>query len=165
MAAFQISGIIHHIGNTESIPYQDKVFRKREVVLDCSYRNQFTGEIERSNYPCFEFAGNSTDDLDKYNTGDIVTVSFVFNGRRTEKDGQVRYFTNIQAFRIERYQTRYNNRQQGGNQGTQANNGLQTTAPQRSHGNAPQTDASNFPPEVDGQGSLIPNGNKEDLPF
>lgn len=45
--AFQISGIIQHIGNTESIPYQDKVFKKRELVLDCSYRNQFTGQIER----------------------------------------------------------------------------------------------------------------------
>lgn len=44
--AFQISGIIQHIGNTESIPYQDKVFKKRELVLDCSYRNQFTGQIE-----------------------------------------------------------------------------------------------------------------------
>lgn len=31
--AFQISGIIQHIGNTESIPYQDKVFKKKRACL------------------------------------------------------------------------------------------------------------------------------------
>ena len=72
--AFQISGIIQHIGNTESIPYQGKVFKKRELVLDCSYRNQFTGQIERTNYPKFEFTSNHVDDLNDFNIGDIVTV-------------------------------------------------------------------------------------------
>lgn len=113
--AFQISGIIQHIGNTESIPYQDKVFKKRELVLDCSYRNQFTGQIERANYPKFEFTGNHVDDLNGFNMGDIVTVSFSLNGSRSEKDGQVRYFTNVQGYKIEKYQSRYN-QQQGGNQ-------------------------------------------------
>lgn len=106
--AFQISGIIQHIGNTESIPYQDKVFKKRELVLDCSYRNQFTGQIERANYPKFEFTGNHVDDLNGFNMGDIVTVSFSLNGSRSEKDGQVRYFTNVQGYKIEKYQSRYN---------------------------------------------------------
>lgn len=101
--AFQISGIILHIGNTESIPYQDKVFKKRELVLDCSYRNQFTGQIERANYPKFEFTGNHVDDLNGFNMGDIVTVSFSLNGSRSEKDGQVRYFTNVQGYKIEKY--------------------------------------------------------------
>lgn len=97
--AFQISGIIQHIGNTESIPYQGKVFKKRELVLDCSYRNQFTGQIERTNYPKFEFTGNHVDDLNGFNMGDIVTVSFSLNGSRSEKDGQVRYFTNVQGIK------------------------------------------------------------------
>ena len=30
--AFQISGIIQHIGNTESIPYQDKKKKKRDSL-------------------------------------------------------------------------------------------------------------------------------------
>ena len=102
--AFQISGIIQQIGNTESIPYQDN-------VLDCSYRNQFTGQIERANYPKFEFTGNHVDDLNDFNIGDIVTVSFSLNGSRSEKDGQVRYFTNVQGYKIEKYQSRYNQQQ------------------------------------------------------
>lgn len=168
--AFLINGIILQIGNTESISYQDKVFKKRELVLDCSYRNQFTGQIERANYPKFEFTGKHVDDLNGFNIGDIVTVSFSLNGSRSEKDGQVRYFTNVQGYKIEKYQSRYN-QQQGGNQPTQAVNGNQ---PITTQGNgqlgAQQTNnsaapvASNFPPAVDDNGNPI-QGNKDDLPF
>lgn len=170
--AFQISGIIQHIGNTESIPYQDKVFKKRELVLDCSYRNQFTGQIERANYPKFEFTGNHVDDLNGFNMGDIVTVSFSLNGSRSEKDGQVRYFTNVQGYKIEKYQSRYN-QQQGGIQPTQAVNGNQPTnsqgagqmsAQQAAMESARAASASNFPPAVDANGNPI-QGNNDDLPF
>ena len=172
--AFQISGIIQHIGNTESIPYQDKVFKKRELVLDCSYRNQFTGQIERANYPKFEFTGNHVDDLNDFNMGDIVTVSFSLNGSRSEKDGQVRYFTNVQGYKIEKYQSRYN-QQQGGNQTAQAANGNQPTPTQvafqsaqqaamESARNAAAPAAPNFPPAVDENGNPI-QGNNDDLPF
>ena len=170
--AFQISGIIQQIGNTESIPYQDKVFKKRELVLDCSYRNQFTGQIERANYPKFEFTGNHVDDLNGFNMGDIVTVSFSLNGSRSEKDGQVRYFTNVQGYKIEKYQSRYN-LQQGGNQPTQAVNGNQPTnsqgagqmsAQQAAMESARAASASNFPPAVDANGDPI-QGNNDDLPF
>lgn len=171
--AFQISGIIQHIGNTESIPYQDKVFKKRELVLDCSYRNQFTGQIERANYLKFEFTGNHVDDLNGFNMGDIVTVSFSLNGSRSEKDGQVRYFTNVQGYKIEKYQSSYN-LQQGGNQPTQAVNGNQPTTTQGTAQMSAQQPAmesarnaassSNFPPAVDANGIPIPD-NKDDLPF
>lgn len=169
--AFQISGIIQHIGNTESIPYQDKVFKKRELVLDCSYRNQFTGQIERANYPKFEFIGNHVDDLNGFNMGDIVTVSFSLNGSRSEKDGQVRYFTNVQGYKIEKYQSCYN-QQQGGNQTAQAANGNQPTptqgacqsAQQEAMESARAASASNFPPAVDANGDPI-QGNNDDLPF
>lgn len=170
--AFHISGIIQRIGNTESIPYQGKVFKKRELVLDCSYRNQFTGQIERANYPKFEFTGNHVDNLNGFNMGDIVTVSFSLNGSRSEKDGQVRYFTNVQGYKIEKYQSRYN-QQQGGNQPTQAVNGNQPTttqgtgqmsAQQAAMESARAASASNFPPAVDSDGKPI-QGNDDDLPF
>lgn len=173
--AFLINGIIQQIGNTESISYQDKVFKKRELVLDCSYRNQFTGQIERANYPKFEFTGKHVDDLNGFNIGDIVTVSFSLNGSRSEKYGQVRYFTNVQGYKIEKYQSRYN-QQQGGNQPTQAVNGNQPTTSQgtgelsaqqaamESARNASTPTAPNFPPAVDDNGNPI-QGNKDDLPF
>lgn len=170
--AFQISGIIQHIGNTESILLSRQSLQKRELVLDCSYRNQFTGQIERANYPKFEFTGNHVDDLNGFNMGDIVTVSFSLNGSRSEKDGQVRYFTNVQGYKIEKYQSRYN-QQQGGNQPTQAVNGNQPTnsqgagqmgAQQAAMESARAASASNFPPAVDANGNPI-QGNNDDLPF
>ena len=173
--AFQISGIIQHIGNTESIPYQDKVFKKRELVLDCSYRNQFTGQIERANYPKFEFTGIHVDDLNGFNMGDIVTVSFSLNGSRSEKDGQVRYFTNVQGFKIEKYQSRFNNQQQGGYQASQSGNGNQPNPPSSAQPNPQQAaetamrntapSAPPFPPAVDENGKPIGQGDNDDLPF
>lgn len=173
--AFQISGIIQQIGNTESIPYQDKVFKKRELVLDCSYRNQFTGQVERANSPKFEFTGIHVDDLDAYDIGDIVTVSFVLNGCRSERDGQVRYFTNVQGYKIEKYQSRFNNQQQGGNQVSQEHNPHQTNnnqaasqqgAQQAYSGvTAPVVPDSPFPPAVNENGQPIGAGANSDLPF
>lgn len=173
--AFQISGIIQQIGNTESIPYQDKVFKKRELVLDCSYRNQFTGQVERANFPKFEFTGIHVDDLNAYNIGDIVTVSFTLNGSRSERDGQVRYFTNVQGYRIEKYQSRFNNQQQGGNQVSQGRNSYQPTNNQAasqqglqqaySGVTAPGASDSPFPPAVNENGQPIGAGANSDLPF
>lgn len=154
--AFQISGIIAHIGNTEEIPYRDKVFRKRELVLDCSKRNQFTGQVEFPNFPKFEFTSNHVDDLNNYKIGDIVTVSFDLSGRRSEKDGQVSYFTNIQGFKIEYYQQGRYNQQQGANQPTQAAANAARNA---------ASAATNFPPAVDENGNPIGAESKDDLPF
>lgn len=166
--ALQISGIILQIGNIESIPYQDKVFKKRELVLDCSYRNQFTGQIERANYPKFEFTGNHVDDLNSFKVGDIVTVSFSLNGSRTERDGQVRYFTNVQGYKIELYQTRYNQPQQAynGSQPTTTQYGEQIGAQQAITQNTRTVESPtpNFPPAIDENGNPI-IGNNDDLPF
>lgn len=173
--AFQISGIIAHIGNTEEIPYRDKVFRKRELVLDCSKRNQFTGQVEFPNFPKFEFTSNHVDDLNNFKIGDIVTVSFDLSGRRSEKDGQVSYFTNIQGYKIEYYQQGRYNQQQGANQPPQATNGAPPTNNPTQQGTAVQaaanaaknaaSAATNFPPAVDENGNPIEAENKDDLPF
>ena len=40
--------------------------------------------------------------LDEFSIDDTVKVSFNLRGRKWEKDGQVSYFTNLEAWRIER---------------------------------------------------------------
>lgn len=173
--SFQINGIIAHMGNTEEIPYRDKVFRKRELVLDCSKRNQFTGQVEFPNFPKFEFISKHVDDLNNFKIGDIVTVSFDLSGRRSEKDGQVSYFTNIQGFKIEYFQQGRYNQQQGVNQPPQATNGALSTntiqgreiavqAAANADRNVAST-ATNFPPAEDESGNPIGAENKDDLPF
>ena len=145
------------IGELENVPYQDGVFHKREVVLDCSRFDTMTGE-KKENYPKFEFTGKHVDDLNNYQVGQFVTVSFVLSGRRVEKDGKTSYFTNITAYKIEPYQ-RYDN-------GAQQSQQAQTYTPpqQAAQSHQPQASAPQpapFPPDVDEQG----NPAKDDLPF
>lgn len=101
--AYTITGKILLIGSVESIPYKDKVFRKRELVLDASRFNPMTGE-QYQNFPKLEVIGKHVDELDGFQAGQMVTVSFAITGRRIEKDGEVSYFTNLQAFKFEPYQ-------------------------------------------------------------
>ena len=142
------------IGEVENIPYQDKVFSKREVVLDCSRFDSMTGD-KMENYPKFEFTGKHVDDLNNYQVGQFVTVSFVLSGRKVEKEGKTSYFTNITAYKIEPYQ-RYNSGAQQAQPYTPPQLAAQSRQPQTA---APQP--APFPPDVDEQG----NPAKDDLPF
>lgn len=165
--AFKISGKIVSIGDIEQIPYQGNVFKKRELVLDCSKRNQFTGEVEFPNYPKFEFTGNHVDDLNGYESGQIVTVSFDLSGRRVDKGGKISYFTNVQGFKIELYQSRTNQSQAQSQQSQAANTTSSSNQPQGgdnvSHSNQAQSSEA-FPPACDENGNPI-KGENDDLPF
>ena len=43
--------------------------------------------------------------LDQFNVDDTIQVSFNLRGRKWEKDGQVSYFTNLEAWRVEKVQS------------------------------------------------------------
>lgn len=162
--AYTITGKILVIGNIEIIPYHDKVFRKRELVLDASRYNSMTGE-QYPNFPKFEVGGNHVDDLNNFREGQLVTVTFAISGRRSDKNGQVGYFTNLQAYKIEPYQ-RYNSYPQGYNQGAQGNGFQSQTIPPQNNVNTqqPTMQVEQFPPALDQNGAPI-NPPNEDLPF
>lgn len=111
--AFTITGKIQEIGTIENIPYKDKVFQKRTLVLNASRYNSITGE-QYENYPKFEMSGSHVNELDTFQVGQLVTVSFALSGRRYEKNGEVNYYTNIQAFKVEPY-TKYGGQPQNDN--------------------------------------------------
>lgn len=151
--ALTVIGKIQEIGNIESIPYANKVFQKRTLVLDASRFNPLTGE-QYENYPKFEVSGSHVNDLNNFQVGQLVTVTFALNGRKTEKDGQVSYFTNIQAYKIEPYRSQ--NGSQGGSPSQQVEQAQQMAA--TSAATTPQP----FPPTCDESGRPIDNN---DLPF
>lgn len=167
--ANQITGTVILIGQTYQVPTNNGTqFVKRELVLDASTFDRYTGQ-KRENYVNMEFVQNNCAKLDNFNEGDLVTVDFVLSGRKSEKDGQVRYFTNITGYDIRLFQN-------GGNQGPQQ---AQSAAPSQSPAPAPQTSQQGanggntgqspyppqqpFPPAVDENGNPI-NPN-DDLPF
>ena len=98
-----ITGKILRISPTVQIPSKDgsKTFPKREVVLDATRYDQYTGERGYDNFPAFEFGGEKCAVLDSYQQGQVVTISFDLQGRRWEKDGEVKYITTVRGYKIE----------------------------------------------------------------
>ena len=94
--SFEINGRLAEKYETQKVSER---FQKREFVL----------EIKSTSATGFEFVDfikfQSTQDkcsmLDPFNIDDTLKVSFNLRGRKWEKDGQVSYFTNLEAWRIE----------------------------------------------------------------
>lgn len=74
-------------------------FRKREFVLEVQENNP---TFDRVNYVKFQLTQDKCELLDQYNVGDNLKVSFNIRGNRWEKNGNVSYFTNLEAWRMEK---------------------------------------------------------------
>src|SRR5690606_3231063 len=73
-------------------------FKTREFVIETS--EDINGRII-TNYIKFQAVQDRTTLIAKYNTGDTIKVHFNIRGTRWEKNGQVNYITNLDAWRIE----------------------------------------------------------------
>ncbi len=106
--ANQITGKILYIYPTQQIASKDgsKTLLKRNVVVDCTRFDPYTGERGVENTPMMEFTGDRCAELDKFQVGQIVTISFDIQGTRyRDKQGVEQIFTRIRAYRIEQRQT------------------------------------------------------------
>lgn len=103
--ANQITGRIELIRPTETIPSKDgsKSFQKRELILDATRHDPYTGERGFDNFPSFEFGGDRCADLDSFQKGQVVTVSFDVSGMRypDKATGETKYFTKVRGYKIE----------------------------------------------------------------
>ena len=73
-------------------------FKKRELVV--------TTEEQYPQHILIEFAQDKTDLLNNYNVGEQVKVSINLRGREwTNPQGEVKYFNDIQGWRIEKLQS------------------------------------------------------------
>lgn len=125
---------------------------KTGVYFRCYYLRPYTGErSEYENIIPLEFSGDKCAELDRFNQGDVVTVSFVLQGRSwTNLDGELKRMASIRCYKIEA---------RGGvsqpPQTAPAQQPVQQPTPQSTYQQLPD-----FPPPVDA------NGNpKDDLPF
>lgn len=113
-----IVGRIARIGQTINVS-RDREFLKRELVLDCSRYDEFSGE-KKENYAVLSFTQKNCSKLDGFAHGELVDVSFFLNGRKYEKDGQTKYITDIIGYDISRRE----------GHGTQSPQSPQAAAPQ-----------------------------------
>ncbi|MDZ7738261.1 MAG: DUF3127 domain-containing protein [Bacteroidales bacterium] len=95
--SFDLSGKVIEVG-----PVQQKgeSFKKREFVIEVSESGSAGREF--INYVKFQCIQDRTDIIDESYLNDNVKVSFNIKGNKWEKDGQVSYFTNLDAWRIEK---------------------------------------------------------------
>jgi hypothetical protein len=103
---FDITGKLFEIFPTQQ---KTEKFKSREFVIETS---KAVGDRVITDYVKFQSTGDKCDLLNRYKTGDTVTIHFNIRGNRWEKDGKVSYFTNLDAWRIEGSQvtnTPYNN--------------------------------------------------------
>lgn len=80
------------------IVQRTETFRTREFVVEVSDN---IGERVISNFVKFQCVQDRTSMVDRFNIGDTVKVHFNLRGSRWEKNGQVNYITNLDAWRIE----------------------------------------------------------------
>lgn len=148
-----LTGKILYIYPTQQLPSLDgsKTFQKRGIVIDCTRFDPYTGERGFENTPLLEFSGDRCTELDKFQVGQIVTISFDVQGTRyRNKDGVEQIFTRVQPYRIEPRQA------QQSPQTAPVQQPIQQPTPQPVYQQQPQ----NFPPPVDANGNA-----KDDLPF
>lgn len=139
--ANQITGKILYIYPTQQIPSKDgsRTILKRGIVVDCTRFDPYTGERGFENTPMLEFIGDRCAELDKFQVGQVVTISFDIQGTRyRNKDNVEQIFTRVQPYRIEPRQT------------GQPSAPVQQLTPQPTYQQPPQ----NFPPPVDVNGNV-----------
>lgn len=95
--ALEVTGKLIKKFDTQQI---NDTFKKREFVIEISEQSP-TG-MTFTNYASFQLMQDKTNLVDGFQEGEDVKVSFNIRGNRWEKDGNVRYITNLNAWRIER---------------------------------------------------------------
>lgn len=93
---FKLNGVLYE----KFDPVQrTPTFKVREFVLEKS--DDVNGRTI-FNYIKFQCTQDRVDILDKVNAGDKIVVSFNVRGSKWEKNGQVSYFNNLDAWKIEK---------------------------------------------------------------
>ena len=101
----KITGKIIIISKIKSTASKDgsKTFLSRELVLDTTRIDQYTGQRGYESFAAFEFQGDKCRILDGYMVGMIVTVSFdVRSMKYSDKEtGEEKFFTRVVGFAVE----------------------------------------------------------------
>ncbi|HOP13259.1 DUF3127 domain-containing protein [Lentimicrobium sp.] len=92
--AFEITGKLIEKFETQNV---SEKFKKREFVIEFrdNPNSSFTEMLK------FQLTQDRCSLIDAYNTGQDIRLWFNLRGRKWEKDGNVNYFTNLEAWKIE----------------------------------------------------------------
>lgn len=110
---FELTGILRVRSKTEVI--SDK-FKKREFVIEVeNERNSDWNDFIK-----FQLTQDRVDLIEPIKMNEEIKVSFNIKGRKWEKDGKVNYFSNLEAWRIEKVAAAQQNTATANSTGTTA---------------------------------------------
>lgn len=95
--SLEVTGKLHEVFPTQQIKEN---FSKREFVLELT--DESPSGMVFTNYASFQLVNNSCSVIDQFQTGEMLKVNFNIRGNRWERDGNVKYITNLNAWRVER---------------------------------------------------------------
>ncbi|MCK5169955.1 MAG: DUF3127 domain-containing protein [Bacteroidales bacterium] len=96
--SFEITGKL--IEKYNFIQVNDR-FKKRDFVIE---KTESNGGMEFTEHIKFQLTQDKCNLVENIEINDEIKVSFNIRGKRWEKDGKVSYFTNLDAWRIEKAQ-------------------------------------------------------------
>lgn len=94
--SFEISGKLIEKYDTQVI--SDR-FKKREFVIE--KKESTPNGFEFVETIKFQLTQEKCESLDQFTVGQDITIHFNIKGKRWEKNGQVNYFNNLDAWRVE----------------------------------------------------------------
>lgn len=94
--SYEISGKLIEKYDTQVI--SDR-FKKREFVIE--KKESTPNGFEFVETIKFQLTQEKCDSIDKINLGQDITVQFNIKGKRWEKNGQVNYFNNLDAWKVD----------------------------------------------------------------
>ena len=102
-----IIGAIASIGPTQSLMAKNgNAFQKRDLVINVRRFDPNTGEpvTDWENTPKLSFIGDKCRDLDRFQVGQMVFISFDLQGRKyTTANGETDIITEARPYKIEAY--------------------------------------------------------------
>jgi len=93
---YEFTGKLHVVMDTQKV---SEKFQKREFVL---FKREDKGTWTSEEHVKFQLTQDRCDVMDGFKVGEELKVSFNIRGREWEKEGRTSYFTNLEAWRIER---------------------------------------------------------------
>lgn len=98
----EVKGRVYNVGPIETRDYGDKTYYSRELVIDATRFDPYTGGAGKASFPQFTVNGEERcRELDLLSKGEKINITFFLDGVKYDKDGQEKFWTKLIAYKVE----------------------------------------------------------------
>lgn len=92
---------LYKVEQTQIKEFGDKKFYTRELILDASRYDEYTGALRPNFIQVIVQGEDRCKSIDTINLGSILECSYYIQGSKYEKNGEEKFFTRIIVFQID----------------------------------------------------------------